>query len=48
MKKVGGLPINDLLECARIRFDTSDAREKTKKLKAEKAAGAVRSSGKED
>ena len=47
MKKVGGLPLNDLLECARIRFDTSDAREKAKKLKAEQAAGAASSSDKE-
>ena len=48
MKKFCGLPLNDLLECARIRFDTSDAREKAKKLKAEQAAGAARSSDKED
>ena len=48
MKKVGGLPLNDLLECARIRFDTSDAREKAKKIKAEQAAGAARSTDMED
>ena len=38
MKKVSGLPTNDLLQCARIRLDTVEARATAKRVKAETAA----------
>ena len=37
LKKVSGLPTNDLVQFARIRFDQAAAKAAAKKIKAEKA-----------
>ena len=36
MKKAASLPTNDLLECARIRFNKAEAKEVAKKVKAQR------------
>ena len=41
MKKVAGLPTNDLLACARIRFDNQDARETAKRVRAERGTSSA-------
>ena len=42
MKKVAGLPTNDLLACARIRFANQDARDTAKRVGAPAAPGPRR------